>query len=308
MTSVYCGTCAWCFREFRSARDGITQRHGWVEVSGGHLGGRHPGEYGNVSHSNDCGGIPFPPYELSCAGTKARLTHERACLAVLEKRLAYYATRPDFVVRRAFRIDWRAAREPDAEYEVKLVPGDDFEVVESKDYWNKHRFSYEQVLKGYVDKAESEREARVEAIAFCEDKIATWKEAELREYEVRKATVHFKREGARMPYCGSRSRGLHTTADEAVTTCSKCRRGIETAKREVEARDAVKARGMALYDWLVAHGKPASPKEIKAALGFDQKALNSALEAERRRINTNYGASTTTYVADAIEAKEATPS
>lgn len=307
MTSVYCGTCAWCFREFRSARDGITQRHGWVEVSGGHLGGRHPGEYGNVSHTSDCGGIPFPPYELSCAGTKARLAHERACLAALEKRLAYYATRPDFVVRRTFALgNWRTGKD-NTEYAVKLVSGDDFEVVEGKDYWSKHRFVYEKVLGGYVDMAENEHRAHVAAIAFCEDKIATWKEAELREFEARKATVHFKRDGARMPYCGSRSYGLHTTADEAAATCSKCRHGIETAKRETAARDAVKARGVALYNWLVAHGKPASPKEIKAALGFDQKALNGALESERRRINTNYGASTTTYAADA-EAKEATPS
>lgn len=306
MTTVYRGMCAWCFRSFKSSRAGISQRHGWVEVSAADVGkfmmktgGRHAGMYGLVTHSGDCEGMPFPPYELSCEGTKARLDFERRCLAAAERELERLATRPAFVEEREYGLafasrDWRDKTV--AKYAVKLVSGDDFHVVEGEP-WNKHHFTYNRVLERHIHGAESARAFRLDNIALCERMIAEWKLAELHAFEARKATVHFKREGARMVYCGSRSYGLHSSAERSEVTCSRCKRALEGADKYEAAKAATAARGEKLRAWLAEHG-PATPKQIKEALGFDQRALNSAVEAAGRSIERNYDP--TTYEAKAV--------
>jgi len=133
---VYRGTCPWCFREFRSSRESCTQRHGWMEVSygGGHarVGGRRVGSYGNVAHSGDCAGIPYPPYELSPEGTKARLRYEKNCITSCDANLAKLAKRPELFVERVRKIYDRHSGhrlDVDAPYCVRLRPGDKFTIT-----------------------------------------------------------------------------------------------------------------------------------------------------------------------------------
>jgi hypothetical protein len=278
---VYLGTCAWCFRVFRSTRERCTQRHGWNEVSynftGPVLGGRRAGEYGHVQHSGDCGGMRHPPYELSTAGTEARLVHEKACVAQTVKTLAWLAEKPELILNREYSIyvNHRTCSVP---YCVRLRPGDAFS-IELGDW--PREFSYESAWLECVRKIEAEKAYHEKDVAFCAKKIADWKLTELPEFAPRKAVVHYRTDPKRRtPWCGSKSYGISISDDADKVTCTRCVKSLESIRAERAAVDVEKADARRVFDWIKEHSGhgPATSKIIKAALGLDTRAFNRAVE------------------------------
>jgi hypothetical protein len=321
--TIYRGTCAWCFRDFSSTNKIMTQRHGWKEVNAADVaagkfmvavGGREVGSYGNVVHMGDCGGMPFPPYELGTDGTKARLAHEKEQLVAWNRKLSKLAERPDFIETGKVRMgNWRTK---DAEYQVKVRDGDDFEV--DKGNWSKDRYKYERIHARYTAAVEMNIRAVEDNIKFCEKMIAKWKLDELKPFEARKATVHLQtvyrnRKGS---LCGNtKSYGLTMTEDEAEVTCTRCQKTMDSIAKERAERNGAKDNGRAIYDWLwenhsiagdavATGGVPA--KVIKTALGLTQKEFNKAVETLERYdakrnggdfIGQNYDSPITYYAA-----------
>jgi len=292
---AYLGTCPWCFRAFRSTRERCTMRHGWNEVSfgikGAHLGGRRVGEYGNVNHSGDCSGMPFPPYELSPDGTKARLAYELAGVAACEKALATLATRPPLTTERSYSVYERSRTRfghtrIDIPYSVRLLPGDEFTLdlgPNDNGYGSRTEdFSYESSLLAAVHERESLKADFESKAKFCEKKIATWKLTELPEFEARKATVHYRSNPKRPPWCGSKSYDISSSENADEVTCTRCLNAMETSRAEDAAIATEKANARRVYDWVKEHNRfghgPTTSKAIKAALGLDTKAFNRAVE------------------------------
>lgn len=281
----YRGTCAWCFASFKSTRDKVSQRHGWQEVGrGGFGGGRRVGEYGNVFHSGDCPGCTYSPYEVSAAGTKARLKVEQAQLAACEKYLAHLATRPPLVTtgRVYLRVRGKHGYMQTAKfpYQVKLQPGEKLEVQTGEASHERESFSYERTLQRRTLETEQEQRQLKHNIEFCEKKIAEWEPREMAEYAPRKQTVHYA--ARRGSYCGNqKSYGLATTENREEVTCSRCLKSLASDDARADAARETRELGDRIHAYLTENG-PATRKQACDALGITTKAFNQAIDRREK--------------------------
>ena len=314
----YRGTCAWCFREFQSSGAKITQRHGWQEVSTSSwaLGGRTAGSYGNVSHNGNCSGMNYQPYELSPLGTEARQKQSQGLADNCAKRLVELAARPDLLSAGKADLGYnsRTYKHEYAEYGVRLAPGEVIEVEAGTEKWHSPDVhNYEEILKVRIAETEAAKARYEDDVVFCKKMIAAWTLKEMKEFAPRKATVHYKNEGKRVTYCGSKG-FVDSTADEDMVTCSRCIKVIEKYAEAKAEKQAAKDNGLRIHAWLTDNGT-APAKAIKKTFDLDQKQFNKAVEAldkfsvRKGRNNTgglyvgkNWDAKPATYYAGKVEA------
>jgi len=293
----YSGTCAWCFDKYQSSGSRITQRHGWREANakrgGGHgfllAGGRRVGEYGNVIHSGSCPGTKYPPYELSTAGTEARLASEKKGLAGCIKTLEELATRPTFIETGKAGYDrdsW--SRTIYAPYQVKVADGDDFKVSGTSYRFKREddHYRYEKIHALHVLETECEKRDYEKAIAYCEKKIADWKLKEMTPFKPTAKTVHYRPEPGkgsgmrRYPTaCGNRkSDTLDSTTVADETTCSRCINALAGRTKAKASKDEVAECAATIKAWLIGRVAPVAAKEIKKALPeLDKRVVTRAL-------------------------------
>lgn len=271
------GTCAWCFKSYATDNAGaITTRHGWREI-----GGRKAGEYGRVFHAGDCPGMSYPPYEISAAGTSARLLTELSGIKTCAKELERLATRPALVATKSYDIRLGSYRTTEVAVGVRLLDGEDIsiEVPTAYSYSRDLDFSYSSAHYSAVHgqefmKAEYERDA-----AMCSAKIKAWVLAPLDEYATPKPAVHYRPDPKkRLPWCGSKSWGIKISEVADEVTCTRCVRSLASIRAEHAKIEIEKADARRVFEWLKANGGYATAKTLKAALGLDAKALNRALE------------------------------
>jgi len=275
-------------------------RHGWQEQ-----GGRQVGVYGQAWHEGECFGVGWLPFEISDEGTRAYI---ESCLYEhalgLETALWHYAARPAIVIHRIEKVYVSEHRGyVHAPYDVRVRPGSE-EQLSGWDWVGRNHYhkiyvpSYEDALSSAI----SERRLALDTIRRealdCYARIAAWKWETLRD-EKRVATVHFQRDGARLPFCGTRSHGLHTTDASAETTCSRCLKALAAEDARVADDQARKADGIALAAWLRERAKPAAVSEIKKQLGWDIKRINNAYDAAQRdgTVARDWTSTKTIYVA-----------
>lgn len=268
------GTCPACFGEFQLHDDAgktIVGRHGWQEI-----GGRQVGVYDRVTHDGSCFGADWAPFELSPEGTWAflrevvfpRALREQAWLDKLQ------TSTPPLPV-----TEW--SDEKREQVQVILTPTNE----------KGKRILYGSSLgptTAYerAHKNETERTTRLLGAIKDDgtrlyDAAANWKLCPLKDGTPKGPTVHFKNEGARLPYCGSRSYGLHTTTSENAVTCSRCLKGLETEKKEQEAREALQRDADTLTAYLKANGRK-TKSDLKKGLGWDTKRVNRAVDRAER--------------------------
>lgn len=190
------GTCAVCFGEFAvTVRDQI-QRHGWKES-----GGRRAGHYGLTTHSGECFGVGYPPYEYSKEGTEAYLGRLEGALQA-EKRtylqleagpavLTYFALAEGYVrgpyglkrEQRPFQMELRPTDpSPGTEYSYALnkrIPARHTKVRVEEIGAEIRVPTYPVYLEQRLQETTSRIEGIIDAIDFCEKKVAAWKPAEL---------------------------------------------------------------------------------------------------------------------------------
>lgn len=269
------GTCPACMGEFQlygTEVKPVVGKHGWREV-----GGRRVGVYGLAEHVGECFGVDWAPFELSPEGTWAFLNQVvyPRCLAHLSY-LERLAARCDvFVTDKVDGKDTRVALTPTNEAGSKRV-----EVYRLGRYVSETR--YEKVRESKI--AETEGAYRQDFSVgqnLCRLALA-WKLQDLKDGSPQGPTVHFKNEGARVPYCGSRSYGLSTTEVETDVTCSRCMKAIEADHKADAARAALEADAAALTEHLRSLGKPQTKSQIKKALGWDTKRVNRAVDQAER--------------------------
>jgi len=287
------GTCPACFRDMpvvQGREHGFAQpsmqismgRHGWQEE-----GGRQVGVYNKAWHAGACFGVGWLPFEISVEGTEAYLT-DRLFPAALsrETTLAYYATCPALFEKTTIRggYDRETRKYDEYPYETCLELGAR-EVKSSYDYATGVTIprtpSYDQAMENRTILIRGELSAIRHEGADCYKRIAAWTLGELRDEE-RVPTVHFQASGARLPYCGSRSRGIYKTGDEAKTTCTRCKKSLDSQAAYAAAQKAKADDGLALVEWLRTIGKPVTVAEIKKGLGWDAKRFNAAYDKADR--------------------------
>ena len=153
------GTCSWCFKNAKlgGRGKGGMIRHGW-SVSGR----RQRGAYGLTWHTGPCGGISWPPFEVSVAGTIAFRVYVNEALDRMKKSLARLRARPDKLL-------------------IELERGTNKPITVSRDtterVWSQGGYvsKYEAVLQGKIREAEREIATAQEEVEFLTQKIKTWK-------------------------------------------------------------------------------------------------------------------------------------
>ncbi len=281
------GLCSWCFRDFAATSGNITQRHGWQESGGT----RRAGEYGNVYHSGNCGGMHYAPYELSCEGTKVLLGHEVQTLAAINKTLAELAARPMLTITASVSVGYVNYQAITAAFQLRLVDGEERVAVQTTEKpWDLQRFSYNRALARRVQAAEQAKTETENAISFLEEMIAAWKLAPLRATKTRKATVHHKNDGAKFTACGSKSHTVETTTDVAKVTCGRCAKYLAGEAKTKASADEVQVVADAIKAHLVTNGGHLSAKAIKKALPeLDKKLVTKALNKLTDRLEHKPG-------------------
>jgi len=261
------GTCPACMGEFQLySGDGkvVIGKHGWREI-----GGRQVGVYGLAEHVGECFGVGWAPFEISAEGTWAFLDRVvyRRCLGHLSY-LARLATCPPL-------LDSDRGKEP-----VELTPTNDAGAEVVRLYRREGFFTstrYEQAREGHVRQTEGLYRQDFSVGQNLTRLALAWAPAEFKDGTPPGPTVHFKKEGARLPYCGSRSYGLHTVADEATVTCLRCTKTIDDGHKAEAAKVALEADAATLTEYLRANGRK-TRSEIKKGLGWDTKRTNRAVD------------------------------
>jgi hypothetical protein len=267
----------------------VMTRHGWQEQ-----GGRQVGVYGQAWHAGQCFGVGWTPFELSTAGTVAFITQVLFPRALTqENALAHLATRPPLIIDfenegylPGSSLVGKSREKYKAPYQARLVDG--FPGAPRTTLYVGNESIYLVGLSSYQDALQSEIDQhrallgslRREALD-CFAAISTWKLGELRDEE-RVPTRHYKNEGARVPFCGSRSHGIFSTDDESIVTCSRCKKALDADKALAAKNAQVRADSAALTEWLTKLGKHAKIAEIKKGLGWDTKRINAAFDVARR--------------------------
>jgi hypothetical protein len=270
------GKCAWCFDEFVVEGEHPV-RHGWREV-----GNRRAGQYGNVHHSGNCPGTRFPVFEVSPKGTKARQKAARKALAECEKSLAHLATRPTLYHEDKYRIGRINYAPIYAEFGFRINDGEELPVtIDFKKPWNIRRYVYDQILALRTNAIQGDKRFLEGEFETCQKAIDGWTTKPLAEHDPRARTIHFVPTAQQVKWhentrCSSKSYAA-TTEDESAVTCARCKKQLAGEKSKREQAEAEKADGAKALEWLKEHG-PAKAKDIKAALGWDQKRLGRALK------------------------------
>lgn len=297
MTKTYDGTCAWCLGHF-VINGTYPTRHGWKE----HGGIRRVGEYGNVYHGSDCAGTKYPAYELAPDGTIACKETAELQLARCVERLAHLATRPTLYHEDQKRIRVRGWQTIGAPYGFRINDGEEITIAFDGYHANNRTYRYEDILKRNVANIEAEKRFLEGTIERLERAIDGWEKRPLVEHETAAPTRHYVPAGGRHAYCGSKSYYIITTAKEEEVTCTRCLNALAAATAEDTRIRGEEADGEALAAWLRENG-PATVKELKAALGWDQKRLNKAMNRTDRknyhdpgRIHTDGGRPAKWYV------------
>jgi hypothetical protein len=291
------------FQLHGSADAPVLGKHGWQEQ-----GGRQVGVYGRAWHTGECFGVGWAPFELSPAGTWAFLT-EVIFPATLRAHgwLETLRTGTPTLTVEVYRKSVATT--------LVLTPTSPDGMVETRYYAASPDgratltigTAYEAERQRQIGRTEMEVSRLMETGASLAKAATEWKLADLKDGSPKGPTVHFKNEGARVPYCGSRSYGLVTTTDASKVTCSRCQKALDTAAREQAERDALVADAATLTEWLRANGRK-TKSEMKKGLGWDTKRVNRAVErAERPWENGKYqpGAIRSVYLPGKPETFEA---
>jgi len=260
------GTCPACMGEFHlydKSGKIVVGRHGWTEV-----GGRQVGHYGLASHVGECFGVGWAPFEISPEGTWAYLSQMvfPTCLGAIEfsERLKTFPSL--FIERR---------KEGTRETEFVEVTPENAEGCKRTGYSKKTVYEVAHANKVAENDIVFRQAFRVgsELTALA----LAWEPRDVKDAPPEGPTVHFKKEGARLPFCGARSHGLSTTHDESKVTCSRCQKALATSKRDQAVRDAIAADADTVVALLSANG-PQTKAQIKKALDWDTKRVNKAID------------------------------
>jgi hypothetical protein len=273
------GTCPACFGEFQLHDDSgktVVGKHGWQEV-----GGRQVGVYHQAFHEGECFGFGWQPFELSPDGTWAFVNQILFPSALSEQSWIHRLTNetPDLMVQ------VRRGREL---LTIVLTPTNE-EGTEEEGYNDIVNGRVEYVYGTAYEAERRRRLARAQNILeslmrrgaeLCEA-ASGWKLADLKDGSPKGPTVHLKREGARLPYCGSRSHGLRTTMVEEAVSCTWCTKALEAEKARLRAKEALEKDAETLTAYLRTNG-PRTKSDLKTGLGWDAKRVNRAIDQAER--------------------------
>ena len=283
------GTCSWCFNDFAATDRGISVRHGWSEQGGT----RRVGEQGNVFHSGSCGGMDFPPFELSPQGTYALLELKKRHLFSLEVRESMVRGGEEELFAQV--ITGRTATTRYASSQtiyggVPIRPGQtvlrDQSPKNLSARYDAREITYATVL---AQTLASLREGQAKAaadIALLSTTIAGWTLRQLSLKPKVGPVVHFLyKPKARYTACGKETewaRFLMTT-DAKDVTCSRCAAVMEKETAADALKDAVVVNRQRLEVLLRdASQLGVTTKTIKAELGIDQVMFNKIMDLDSR--------------------------
>lgn len=307
------GTCSWCFGDFAATDRGISVRHGWSEEGGT----RTVGEYGNVFHSGSCGGVDFPPFELSPEGTYAFLTLRKQNLLSLEvredlvrggkeelfaevlightARTRYAFSQPQYgVVRILPRQSVLLNQTPknlEAVATYHNVPQSERPYHLTID---ERQITYATVLATTLAGLLAAQERTTADIALLSTRIVEWSLQQLSLKPKVGPVVHFLyKPKATYTACGKKTEWAQflMTTDAQDVTCSRCKAVMEKGAAADALRDAVVVNRERLAVLLRAAEKAASDanapggvltKTIKAELGIDQVMFNKIMDLDAR--------------------------
>lgn len=269
------GTCPACMGEFQlfsASGKIVVGKHGWQEA-----GGRRVGVYQHAWHIGECFGVGLVPFELSPEGTWAYLAQRvyPHCLSLLSAIYRLQTSTPVLtleVTRNAVKMTLKLT--PDNE--EGLRPGSAYRTVNGQvEHYETTAYEAERLRQ--IARLTRESEQTFEHGSKLTVLALAWKLGELLDGTPKGPTVHFQNEGAKLPFCGTKSYGLSKTTEESSVTCSRCQKALDTSKKEQAVRDGIAVDADAVVAYLTKSG-PKSKTEIKKALGWDQKRVNKAVE------------------------------
>ncbi len=282
------GTCPACLGVFQLADivgKTVVGKHGWQED-----GGRQVGVYDVVTHVGQCFGVGYEPFELSPKGSwefMSQVLYPR-CLGHLSY-LARLASGCSLMVDHK-ESDGRITL-------VKLTPTNEAGTKKFYTYRVRGEFvtAYDRERNRQVAKVSAFLRQDFESGSTLCAMALAWTLQPVMDGASPPPTVHFKNEGARMVYCGSRSHYLKSTAVQADTTCGRCLKALAVAAAEQVAREAVGNDADELVKLLKEQG-PKTVGQMKKALGWDTKRVNKALakadgdwrDPSTRRVDHHY--------------------
>lgn len=213
-------TCSVCFRtqNLNSANEPI--RHGFnaINIQHGTTGGWHTGP---------CGGVSFPHFGISTAGTEWALSKARAYLASLQSRRMNLDSNPELVWNhRTYKGSGRYLTTP-----ITVQPG------AGRDYTTGQP-SYEELKERAISEIEREIVGTTQDIDTYTAKIAAWQPADATPAPVKAKIVHKAanwkgRPGIVTGRCqmfAMRPPTGHvaTTENKDEVTCARCRAQLTT--------------------------------------------------------------------------------